>query len=212
MPLPMVHLCVAHQAAQGSALQDKGEYYLGAIAPDAVHMRPEYVPEYKHISHLREDLRTPLSVRARRALALWQQEKEGANRDFYTGYCLHLFTDIWWLNDFYFPVFRQEYDADRQAVQDVKRAYYNDCDQLDIRLYDEYSDRPAIWQALAEATVVAVGERVSAQEVALWRDRTLNWHDGRRSSYEIPVRYTPYEALLRFIDEASKRAVQALEI
>lgn len=41
MPLPMVHLLTARRWAQNRpALRDCPEFYLGVIAPDAIHTRP----------------------------------------------------------------------------------------------------------------------------------------------------------------------------
>ncbi len=47
MPLPMVHLGVAKHLTESLNISDKSSFYLGSIAPDAVHMRNNFQPQDK---------------------------------------------------------------------------------------------------------------------------------------------------------------------
>ncbi|MCP1135166.1 hypothetical protein NKT34_17850 [Paenibacillus polysaccharolyticus] len=52
MPLPMVHLSVAHQLANTLPEPlDLGAFYLGNIAPDAIHIREGTTREDKQYTH-----------------------------------------------------------------------------------------------------------------------------------------------------------------
>ena len=52
MPLPMVHLSVAHCLIQDHGYPDSPTFYLGSIAPDAIHVRPGTAQKEKHVVHL----------------------------------------------------------------------------------------------------------------------------------------------------------------
>ena len=53
MPLPMVHLGIAKNIHDsGFSLTEVPQYYLGSIAPDAIHMRPTSEITAKNKTHL----------------------------------------------------------------------------------------------------------------------------------------------------------------
>jgi len=42
MPMPIVHLCVAKSLLDFYSIQNKAEFYLGSISPDAFYVIPTY--------------------------------------------------------------------------------------------------------------------------------------------------------------------------
>lgn len=53
MPLPMVHLAVAHNILPNIDIAKPDMFYLGAISPDAIHMREGSTRQDKIRTHLR---------------------------------------------------------------------------------------------------------------------------------------------------------------
>ena len=204
LPLPMVHLCVAKYFIDHTdMITDIPLFYLGSISPDAVHMRAGMVPADKSRSHLKN--------------AAWEKTRDNAiwtasvidfyrlNRDqsFVLGYCLHLMTDIYWNSTFY-NAYKAKYLNDTSPIQDIRMAYYNDTDQLDLLLYQSISRFTDLWDALGNAPPQSLFDFVSADEVEAWKQRTLHWYDAGESTHQNPIRYLSIEDLNTFIDDCGK--------
>ena len=94
MPLPMVHLSIAHCMVQEYGYPASPAFYLGNIAPDAIHMRPGTDGKDKQTVHLvdQDGLRWgPLR-------ALLAQGGSLA-----TGYVVHVLTDQAWRAEIILP-------------------------------------------------------------------------------------------------------------
>jgi len=198
MPLPMVHLAVADRLTFLIEETDQAAFFLGAISPDAVHMRIGYRREDKNASHLypNGDKEQPWAG----ALAHTQTNLSKGTA-FAVGYGIHLMTDALWGKTVY-QSFRQAYRADESPRQDETMAYYNDTDKLDFELHQNLACTKPIWCLLENARAVGMAGLVSSEEVDAWRTRTLHWYDGGESQHQNPVRYLSYDDTLRVIDES----------
>ncbi len=203
MPLPMVHLGVARMILERtSMIKDYPQFYLGAIAPDAVHMRINGNKQDKNKSHLRWD---EVSVRK-----LYSDEWKSKIVDLYArfpqddyvaGYCAHLFTDLYW-SETVFEAFKAKYGNDNLPLQERDIAYYNDTDILDIQLYRECAWRRDAWACLKLSRGQDIVNCVSANEVDAWKERTLHWYENRTPQQYLPLRYISMDELLPFMDVA----------
>lgn len=201
MPLHMVHLGVAHRLLQDHAIQDIPAFYLGNIAPDAVHCRPGSTREDKSACHLFDQDRQAWRCNA---LDFLQSYAGSPQADYYTGYGVHLLTDIYW-NTAVFSRFKQQYSQDPDNLPDARnRAYYNDTDQLDFLLFASEPYRPAVWAQLALSRAFSVPGTVSGDEVEAWKERALHWFDSGQSLHRQPLRYIRYEDLQTFMDETAR--------
>jgi hypothetical protein len=206
MPLPMVHFAVAW------ALKDEPyarafpqTFLLGANAPDSIHKRPGWTRADKDVSHLRDEQLTDPGRQARLTAtrALLARKTGDPQTDAFTaGYCVHLFTDIIWLNLLYHPVYIARYRADPAPELTEKAAYYNDTNLADLALYRTLPWRPRLWDMLADTRPLGLEGLVSAQEVSLWRDHYLGFYDALDLSAYKPARYLTCEDIHTFIQEA----------
>ena len=208
MPLPMVHLAVAYNIMNMHPCIDKPEqYYLGAISPEAVHMRINNSNEDKDKSHLytRNSSRfDEMFISYRETIIKFiSSQSQNEKFSFILGYGVHLLTDIYWLKSLY-RHYRYKYEADIMPSQNIREAYYNDTDQLDFLLYKNYSWINEVWNLLIKAHEIDMEDMVTAEEVRSWKVRTLNWYSGI-SRHNDPIRYITIEDLLAFIDEKSKK-------
>lgn len=202
MPLPMVHLAVADLLVQNGFLmpEDPSAYYLGSIAPDAIHMRENPQKDAKQISHL--NARDPENIGNIAAFIrdFPRYEAGGASYDFLLGYAVHLLTDVYWKEGF-FNGFCSRYEADPQPAQDRSAAYYNDTDVADISLYNTLPRRKELWALLRAARGCDLPGLVSGEEVDRWNARTLDWYDVPRSY--LPVRYATEASIRDYIQLAA---------
>lgn len=206
MPLPMVHLAVAHalrdEAFTGS---DKAAYYLGANAPDSIHKRAGWTRHDKDVSHIRTDLPKTgqTEVIRQRIDDLWANRTGDPKEDsFLAGCCVHLLTDMVWYVLLHEPYFQPHYKADPNPAQDMKTAYYNDTDLADLDLYNTCPWRKEVFSLLAGAEGLDFGDKVSARETELWRDHILQFYDNMELDRYIPARYILPADIKSFIEQA----------
>ena len=124
MALLMVHLRVAQAwAARHSEFAENPEFYLGAISPDAIHIRDGNDKARKDEIHL-YNWREP---HPENVLAYWEEHSS----PFDEGYGLHVLTDAQWV-----PQFRQRFPQLLDASGKINTAvYYNDNYVTDFQLY-----------------------------------------------------------------------------
>jgi len=208
MPLPMVHISVAREAALLKGWIPSGAYCLGCISPDAVHMRSPYSKQFKADSHLCEEKSSSFSKEIWRANALNAYERCSSD-DFGRGYVVHVLTDIFW-NQTLEKKIHERWAADPAPVQERAPAYYNDTDILDLLLYRNQPWRQDVFSGMAAAAAQSFGTLVTKEETDAWRVRTLNWYDAHRIEDYQPLRYASYEEVHQFICAASQWIAECL--
>lgn len=208
MPLPMVHLAVAHALKDEPFTgADKAAYYLGANAPDSIHKREGWTRADKDRSHLRDALPSQpgYEERIRRALALMEHTcGVPASDSFRAGYAVHLLTDIEWVRSFYTPCYLTRYRDDASPCLDVKAAYYNDTDLADRHLYLISPWRPEVFALLSSIRGQAFEGLVFASEVEAWRDHILRFYDAMDLERYVSARYILPQDIDRFIERACR--------
>jgi len=193
MPLPTIHLLVAEEVAHRTGMGLSGRCLLGAIAPDAIHMRKDMTPEDKHYTHLRSDGWRKSWPEAKQMLA-------NCHRDpFATGYALHVMTDFLWINGPW-RAFTRSIPED-MSKDEIKKIYYRDMNHIDNWLFRQAGSR-RLWDALLKATPTTLPQYVSLGEVSAWRrDRYGRLLDAHRSQ---PAGYITLDIARRFITEAGR--------
>ncbi len=198
MALPMVHLGAAEAARKYLEINSLPSYYLGAIAPDGVHMLEEYTSQIKDKSHLG----TRRGCDTAPVAEFLGRLPEFEDRDYALGYAVHILTDIEW-KDSFLGEFRRRYQADSSPVQERNQAYYNDADQIDLELYRTWDRREEIWQALKSAEGCELPGILPRKAAQLWNTRTLKWY-GEPRQFEIPIRYMSLEEAAEFMEKVGK--------
>lgn len=167
MPSISVHLTLSAMVAEQLGIKNFPDYYLGAIAPDAVNVDGFASQELRYGAHIRS-----------KDYAQWKQNitdfrrengKLYASRpDFLTGFLMHLYTDIAW----------------DEVVQPLMFDYLRSCglaeDELNIRKWDELRGFDSILSQKREYTS-AIAELKKAQPIMVttvtpgqltkWRDK-----------------------------------------
>lgn len=201
MPFPMVHLGVAKKLSDAMEISNKESFYLGVIAPDAVHMRESFKGEDKMLSHL---YNTDLEIWRENLNKFIGENLKGKNLDFFMGYSTHILTDIHWEKTVY-SRFKARFNKDTTSALNERQAYCNDTDKLDFELFKKLTYRPEIWKYLSNSIAIDVEGIVSAKEIKDWNIRVLHWYDSGESKYRDQIKYISYDELLNFIADTSMK-------
>jgi len=202
MPYAMVHLGVAKNLIDKLKIKELSDFYLGAISPDAVHLRKNY-HESKNISHLRDSWQN-YNLILDNAKAFILDNSSHECRDFYIGYGVHVMTDVFWQKYLGSIEFDLLYYRDPKPIHSDKHdAYYNESDMLDIKLFKEYEHKATIWNYFIEARPIGIDGLVSAEEVSSLHNGVLERFEKRKNEDVNPTRYILYDEIINFINETA---------
>jgi hypothetical protein len=214
MPLPMVHLAVAHALIESGsyfAVENLPSFYLGTIAPDAIHMRANLDRAAKNLTHIIEpDKRPPKSNPAAfydyvfsAVNDFMNSNQDSANVDFLRGYCVHILTDqIWGLQ--IFTPFRDKFNSEPSQNQNLNKVYYNNTGIVDNFLYNECEWRKGVWKLLESVKACDFLNLLTAGEICEWNERTLHWYDPRDNGAVNSARYITKTKIMKFISDCSE--------
>jgi len=206
MPLPMVHLAVAISIY---GADHNSDFFLGNIAPDAIHMRPNTELHDKLCVHL-ADLPEQRFERARQLFTQYRTDENGANEiAFADGYVTHLLTDFLW-TERVIGQFHKQFPSDL-PWEKKRKLYYQETDQNDFDLYCQMPWRKGVWAKLSETIPRNFGTFLTSDEIAKWRDRVLRWYDDKEKEPKTEPVCISYEKTQNFINQVSPEIKRILE-
>lgn len=206
MSYTMIHLEVAYKLLNKcQQVSNKGDFMLGAIAPDAVHFNENYSSKLKERSHIWDcgpkwGITLDSDKWKKNVCTFWKEHKDDDNRDFIAGYCVHILTD--WLNDIkIWSPFRNE-NMRGDNVQEIYHIYGQEAYGSDQWLYQHSVDNGAIMKLLSEGTAYTIPERIAKEDIECQKKYILFEQYKEKGDYDINnYRYCKKEVLLAFIDE-----------
>lgn len=177
MALTMVHLLVADLWAQGHPeYRNCPEYYLGAVSPDAMHIRFHGDKSRKDEFHLYNWQ----SLHREPVVAYWRERRA----PFDIGYGVHVLTDCQWV-----PRYRDSFPGillpDGRLDIDV---YYNDTFVTDFALLRENARLGEILDMLEIARAPDDHPLLTRQEFEAWRATILDAYRGECPKHD-PVKF-----------------------
>lgn len=188
----MVHLLAAWAWAQDKpALRENPDYYLGAISPDAIHIRDGNDKSRKNEIHF-NNWRTPDPDCV---LEYWSAH----HTPFDIGYGIHVLLDGQWAQGFRMR-FPQMLLPDGRPDTNI---YYNDTIITDFALYHESPHTPVLFDMLRRGRAPADHPQLRLHEFEGWREETLKFYD-RPCPRSAPVRFITREYVLEFIDQCQE--------
>ncbi len=177
MALPMVHLLMAWEWAQDKPeLRENPDYYLGAISPDAIHIRDGDDKSHKNEVHL-NNWRTPDPDAV---LRYWMRHSS----PFDIGYGIHVLLDGQWAVEFRrrFPEMLLPNGKPNPEI------YYNDTCVTDFRLNRESPHAAFLMDMVARGRAPGNHPLLTLQEFEGWRRETIAFYQ-RPCPKDDPVRY-----------------------
>lgn len=217
MPFSMTHLYVAQRMCTlGAPIACPGAFYLGSIAPDAVHYRPSYHSDMKLKSHLcvgtekwgRVTNNTEWQANVMAHLKRWMDAgPTGARRDFLVGYAAHILTDIRNNIDVWTP-YRLAHGA-LDAHTPLPGGYHEECWRLDEAMF-HWPEREMLWRDFKCAEPWGVEGCVSSGEVARMHESMLGERYTDATTDALENQYVTSERMRRFIEDAAERVASTL--
>ena len=188
MALPMVHLLAAWRWAQDKPeLKTNPDYYLGAVSPDAIHIRDGNDKSRKNEIHLNNwRYPDPDSV-----LEYWLNR----HTPFDLGYGIHVLLDGQWAVEFR-RRFPEMLLPDGRLDTNI---YYNDTIVTDFGLYRDCELTPFFMDMIQKGTAPADHPQLRLHEFEGWRDATLKFYQ-RECPMNNPVRFIGREYVFEFLD------------
>ena len=197
MALTIVHLLAARRwtqcAPQFAAVP---EFWLGAISPDAMHVRYRGDKSRKDEFHLVNWL----SPHVKGVTDYWEKRFS----PFDAGYGVHCLTDAQWV-----PAVREAYPHLYPAgrAPDVEQ-YYNDAIWTDFRLLETVPGARELLEGLRAAVPPGDHPLLTAEELARWRDETLEFYL-EEPPRQMPVRSVTPGFVMEFIETCQPMLTEA---
>ncbi|GGH54661.1 hypothetical protein GCM10008014_23570 [Paenibacillus silvae] len=186
MPLPMVHLRIAQQLADALPESlERGAFYLGNIAPDAIHMREGTTREDKQHTHFDPEKENHYTDRLQKLYHGYIGERTDEGwRSFVKGYFMHVMTDYYWFRSVHPEFVEQvrEYDkreGTTRTKEELSRLYYQETGQVDFHLFRTASWSVDTWSILNAASGYDMRDRLTAEEISRWRHHTYSFFHGQ---------------------------------
>lgn len=105
---------------------------------------------------------------------------------FVIGYFMHVMTDYYWFRSVH-PQFVEQVREDDQregivrTKEEVSCLYYQETDQIDVNLYQNAGWSKEVWSALNGTSGYDMTDRLTANEIERWRDRTFTFFAWERA-------------------------------
>ena len=215
MPGQLLHLAVAQSIIDEFNPQDRAQYYLGSIAPDAIHAFANAERSRRISSHLMADdmpmhESDNIETKANAVrLYLNAENDRPMLKSFKLGYCIHVLTDIYWLKTIYLNFLSLDTIKDMEITESNKIYYYEiDKSSYDLLINEEW--KPEVFRLLSDANSPETFPAVTAEEIDRWRSRTLDLYGKHENMRSEPVKYLLPEDIRCFLKTAREYIIEAL--
>lgn len=199
MPFQMTHLWMAKKMLNSNILKPH-DFLLGSIAPDSVHLRPNYSRVMKDISHLYvgDETTTNITEWTINVMKFLYNNKESDKIDFIRGYCSHILTDIRNTILIYAP-FRAEFCSGFNKT--ITGDYLKECADIDYELYLTCEEKDTIWEMLKQSKGIDIDSLVKAVDIDKMKSHIMYvQYQNREPRALYPYKYITFERMTNFIE------------
>jgi hypothetical protein len=213
MPFAMSHLCIALNILNRSVeISNPSNFMLGCLAPDSIHFRPDYKSYMKKITHLcvGDEKWGEISNNSEwieNIMSLHAKYKGSEYRDFAFGYCAHILSDISW-NKLYWIPYRL---AHANEIWTNGSAMHRDCNEFDLKLFENCKDIKDIWTYLDNAKAIDLPDLVTSEEIDKMRMHLMNMrYQERKSDPSYMGEQVTFNNILDFIDSEPDKVLETM--
>lgn len=216
MPFQMTHLHIAKKVQEyfPSIVTDIPQFYLGAVAPDAIHNRADYVSDFKKTSHLcvgdeKWGQITNNDEWIHNVLEFMCKNKESVNYNFIIGYCCHVLSDIH-NNRTVWHEFKRKYS--NELSKGYGGLYHQESEKVEIELALRDENKDNFWIHLEEAKPICLYDMVNEDEVAMHKENILyNWFKDKECQDISSNELVTLEGTMDFINDAARFIITKIE-
>ena len=200
-------------------INNPGLYYLGVLAPDAIHAREGYIREYKRHTHFRdnimdsefeqEDNYSRYQERLMEFIHRNRDRRDGLV-DLYRGYVVHIITD-----ELFVLTIRKDFckTMEQQGIGQYEQPFFDliigDMNRNDMLLAKNYPDIDEIKKCLEKVPIHGVEGYLSESEMRKSRDWLMQRHFSDQYDDAIP-KYISYEKIVSFVHSATEIIIKKL--
>ncbi len=203
----MTHLHIAKNLYRlfPEKIKDLPQFYLGNVAPDAVHNRAGYIPDYKKASHLCVGdepwgMLTNNEEWTENVLAFLDKNKDSDNYIFILGYCCHILADIY-NNITVWTPFRLKYPD--EIKKGLGGLYHQESGKVEIELALREENREDFWVYLEKASPVGLDNIIFEEEIEKHRENILNkWFKNKERPDISTNKLITVESTMKFVEDA----------
>lgn len=218
----ITHMVIAREIEKQlppGTIKDPGLFYLGNLAPDAIHARENYQRAYKRHTHFRDDiLDKDFELEKNRFLfqqrltdfILKNRDRTDGLLDLYRGYVCHIITD-----ELFLLSIRKEFCSLMETMgilQHDSRFFdfiVTDMNRNDLLLVHNYEDSHLIRSELEQVPVHPVIGYLTELEMRISRDWLIHRHFIEENDLKEPL-YISYDRTVNFIQMASAEIIKEL--
>lgn len=202
MAQPMMHLLVADKIYRKfSSIHLYGDFLLGSIAPDAVHVKEDYTREIKDISHYKFNSKSHISYFD----TFIDEYHTSENIDFVVGYLVHLLSDMIWYHSVRVP-FKEAFLKAPLQNMTMNQAYYTDCEQIEHLMFLE-ENASHIIDAIKGSNAYSLEGLIDTEDIKAWKEKLIFDYNNKRDILIHP-RYISEQQIREYIascaEECSK--------
>jgi hypothetical protein len=215
MPFQMTHLHIAKNIHQlfPETIKDLSQFYLGTIAPDAVHNRIGYISDYKKASHLCVGdecwgMLTNNDEWIESVLEFLYKNKNSANYNFILGYSCHVLSDIY-NNIAVWTPFRLEYPD--ELTKGYGGLYHQESEKVEIELALREENKDNFWVHLEKAKSISLNNIIYAEEIEKHKENILyNWYKNKEHQDISSNKLVTIESTMNFVEDATNFIVSKI--
>ena len=207
MAQSMMHLLIADKiyTEKSNSIHSYGDFLLGSIAPDAVHVKKNYIRGMKDISHYRFNSKSHIS----HFDTFFDEYSTSENKDFVLGYLIHLLSDMIWYHSVRVP-FKQKFLQAPSRDMSMNEAYYADCEQIEELLFWE-ENVPLIIKGITESKAYSLEGIIDAESVSAWKEKLIFAYNNKRDI--LPhTEYISEQHVRDYVVDCSKECSEYLDI
>jgi hypothetical protein len=215
MPFQMTHLHIAKNIHQlfPETIKDLSQFYLGTVAPDAVHNRAGYISDYKKASHLcvgdeRWGMLTNNDKWIESVLEFLYKNKNSDNYNFILGYSCHVLSDIY-NNIAVWTPFRLEYPD--ELAKGYGGLYHQESEKVEIELALREENKDNFWVHLEKAKSTSLNDIIFAEEIEKHKENILyNWYKDKEHQDISSNKLVTIESTMNFVEDATNFIVSKI--
>ena len=215
MPFQMTHLRIAQEIYKlhPSAIKNLPQFYLGTVAPDAVHNRSGYISAYKKASHLCVGnepwgMLTNNEEWTENVLSFLQEHKNADHYDFTLGVVCHILSDIYNNMTVWTP-FRLKYPV--EGEKGYNGLYYQESEKVEIELSLDTDNEKNFWMYLRNSTAVDFSGIIFSEEIKKHKENILyRWYKDKEHQDLSRNETVTMESTMDFIKNATEFIVNKM--
>jgi hypothetical protein len=218
----ITHMVVAREISKRlpmGTIEDMGQFYLGNLAPDAIHVREGYIRDFKKHTHLRDGIRDMELGREENRTLFHNRVTDFINEygrledgllDLYRGYVSHLLTD-----ELFVLTIREHFckTLEQLDIPQTDPRFFEyivtDMTRNDFLLVTEYEGSDEIRECMEQTAIHPVKGYLSADEINETRNWLIKQHYYEKRE-KLQPRYISLDETLEFIQAAAEDIVKRL--